>query len=77
MSPVTLAADRFVWLSRAMKWLATIGIVLVIGLSLLGVVYSDWTRNFLLARLGQTGAALPIDAQVVPSRLRSSPCRSA
>jgi hypothetical protein len=55
------AADRFVRLSRVMMWLATIGIVLAIGLTFLGVVFSDWTRNFLLARLGQTGAALPID----------------
>ena len=63
MSPSILpgSAARFVPLSRAMMWLATIGIVLVIGLSFLGVVFSDWTRNFLLARLGQTGAALPVD----------------
>src|SRR6185295_4933367 len=63
LSTLPGAAERFVRLSRAMMWLATIGIVLVIGLTLLGVIFSDWTRNFLLARLGQTGAALPIDAQ--------------
>jgi hypothetical protein len=61
LSTLPGAAERFVRLSRAMMWLATIGIVLVIGLSLLGAVFSDWTRNFLLARLGQTGAVLPID----------------
>jgi hypothetical protein len=60
--PAIAATHRFVRLSRLMVWLATIGIVLVIGLTLLGVALSDWTRNFLLARLGQTGAALPIDA---------------
>jgi len=63
LSAVSSTQHRFVRLSRMMMWLATIGIVLVIGLTLLGVIFSDWTRNFLLARLGQTGAALPIDAQ--------------
>jgi hypothetical protein len=62
IAPAPNAADRFVRLARVMMWLATIGMVLVIGLSLLGVVFADWTRNFLLARLGQSGAALPIGA---------------
>jgi hypothetical protein len=62
LSTVSFSQHRFVRLSRVMMWLATLGIVLVIGLTLLGVMLSDWTRNLLLARLGQTGAALPIDA---------------
>jgi hypothetical protein len=43
-----------------MVWLAGIGIILVIALTILALALSDWTRNLLLARLGQTGAALSL-----------------
>ena len=52
---------RFVRLARIMTGVTTIGIVLIAGLSALGFVIPDWARNALLARLGQTGAALPLN----------------
>jgi len=58
----SLAGGRFVRLSRAMMWLTTAGIVLIVALSALGFVVPEWTRNALLARLGQTGAAIPLNA---------------
>ena len=56
----THAPDRFIRLSRAMMWLTTLGIVLIAALSVLGFAIPEWARNALLARLGQTGAALPL-----------------
>jgi hypothetical protein len=56
MSP----AHRFVRLSRVMMWLTTLGIVLIATLSALSGFVPDWTRNVVLAKLGQAGAALPI-----------------
>jgi hypothetical protein len=38
----------------------TIGIALVLVLSVLAFLIPDWTRNLLLARLGQVGALLPV-----------------
>jgi len=52
---------RLVLLSRVMVWLAGIGIILVIVLTILALALSDWTRNLLLARLGEAGAALSLD----------------
>ena len=51
---------RLVLLSRVMVWLASIGIILVIVLTILALALSDWTRNLLLARLGQAGSALSL-----------------
>ncbi len=53
---------RLVRLSRAMAWVTTIGIALIVVLAVLGFLIPDWTRNILLARLGQAGAKLPLTA---------------
>jgi len=57
---MTSPSGQFVRLARTMMCLTTFGIVLIIGLSVLGFMIPDWTRNALLARLGQTAAALPL-----------------
>lgn len=54
------AAGRLARLSRAMMWVTTIGIGLIVVLSVVGFLIPDWTRNALLARLGQIGASLPL-----------------
>jgi len=54
------ASERLARLARAMIWVTTIGIALIVVLRALAFVIPDWTRNLLLARLGQTGAALPL-----------------
>jgi hypothetical protein len=54
------AAGRLARLSQAMMWVTTVGIGLIIVLTVLGFVIPDWTRNTLLARLGQVGSALPL-----------------
>src|SRR3977135_3930374 len=51
---------RLVPLSRMMVWLTSVGIILVIVLTILAFAFSDWPRNLLLARLGQAGATLPV-----------------
>lgn len=56
------AATKLVRLSRAMEWMSTIGIVLIVGL--IGAVFlvPSWTRNLLLTKLGEIGTRLPLDA---------------
>jgi hypothetical protein len=56
----TAAAGRLARLSQAMMWVTTIGIGLIVVLTVLGFLIPDWTRNALLARLGQVGFALPL-----------------
>jgi hypothetical protein len=51
---------RLVRLSGVMVWLTSVGIILVIVLTILAFAFSDWTRNLLLARLGQVAATLPV-----------------
>jgi hypothetical protein len=51
---------RLIRLSRAMAWVTTFGIGLVVILSALGAYIPEWTRNVVLAKLGQPGAALPL-----------------
>ena len=51
---------RLLRLSGVMVWLTSVGIILVIVLTILAFAFSDWTRNLLLARLGQVGATLPV-----------------
>lgn len=46
--------------SRAMAVVTTAGIVIVIVLMLAALAIPDWTRNLLLARLGQAGQTLPL-----------------
>ena len=56
----TAGAGRLARLSQAMMWVTTIGMVLIVVLTLLVFLVPDWTRNLLLARLGQLGGALPV-----------------
>ncbi|WP_022720948.1 DUF2975 domain-containing protein [Rhodopseudomonas sp. B29] len=56
------AAAKLVRLSRAMEWVTTIGIVLIVGLVGAAFVVPSWARNLLLARLGEIGGHLPLDA---------------
>ncbi|MFC0241081.1 DUF2975 domain-containing protein [Rhodopseudomonas telluris] len=56
------AAAKLVRLSRAMQWVTTIGIVLIVGLVGAAFVVPSWTRNVLLTKLGEIGARLPLDA---------------
>jgi hypothetical protein len=54
------ASDRLRRLCRMMKTITTIGIALI-AIAMIAVFFiPDWTRNFLLARLGQVGADLPL-----------------
>jgi DUF2975 family protein len=71
----TPSSTRLLRLSRAMVWLASIGIVLVIVLTILALVLSDWTRNLLLARLGQSGSslALTLDARLIAGAIVAVP----
>jgi len=71
----THAPARLVRLSRTMMWLTTLGIALIAALSVLGFAIPDWARNALLARLGQTGAALPLTpgTQVIAGAIAAVP----
>ncbi len=60
MSARTVTLDRISRLARAMEIVTGIGILLVVALGVLAFVIPDWTRNLLLAKLGQVGAALPV-----------------
>jgi hypothetical protein len=51
---------RLVRFSRAMAMVTTFGMVFIAAGMILGFIIPDWTRNFLLARLGQTGQSLPL-----------------
>ncbi|RED31949.1 hypothetical protein BJ123_11339 [Rhodopseudomonas thermotolerans] len=64
-SPLGLAdpaAARLVRLSRAMGWVTTVGIVLIVALVGAAFVVPSWARNLLLAKLGDIGNRLPLDA---------------
>lgn len=69
------AAGRLARLSQAMMWVTTVGIGLIVVLTVLGFVIPDWTRNALLARLGQVGSALPLTpaARLVASAIFAVP----
>jgi hypothetical protein len=58
--PHTADLDRVRRFSRAMAKVTTAGIVLIALLMVLVFLIPDWTRNFLLAKLGQAGADLPL-----------------
>src|SRR6266545_1351167 len=60
MSARTVTLDRISRLARAMEIVTGLGILLVVALGVLAFVIPDWTRNLLLAKLGQVGAALPV-----------------
>jgi hypothetical protein len=60
MHAPSVALDRLTRLSRAMEIVTVVGIVFVAGAMLLAFIIPDWTRNLLLAKLGQFGATLPL-----------------
>jgi hypothetical protein len=66
MPTLAVPFARLSRLSRAMEVVTLIGIALVVILSIAAVVIPDWTRNLLLAKLGQVGATLPVNA---PARM--------
>ena len=51
---------RFRAFARVMSFLTSLGIALIVILGALAFVIPSWTRNLLLARLGETGALLPV-----------------
>ncbi len=51
---------RFRNFARVMSVLTSLGIALIVVLGTLAFVIPSWTRNVLLARLGETGALLPV-----------------
>jgi hypothetical protein len=71
----TAGAGRLARLSQAMMWVTTIGIGLIVVLTALGFLIPDWTRNALLARLGQAGSALPLSlsARLVAGAISAVP----
>ncbi|MBI3436210.1 MAG: DUF2975 domain-containing protein [Proteobacteria bacterium] len=62
MPRFTVPFGRLARLSRGMEFVATIGMVLIAALTVLGLANPDWTRDMLLAKFGQTGSQLPITA---------------
>jgi hypothetical protein len=58
--PARATADKLVRISRAMTWITTVGMGLIVVLMVAGAFIPSWTRNLLLARLGETGAKLPV-----------------
>jgi len=59
-APLSVSLSRLARLSRALEIMADIGIALVATLTVACFLVPDWTRNLLLAKLGQVGAALPV-----------------
>src|SRR5262249_30756721 len=55
-----LDRGRLIRLSRAMEWVTTLGIVLIVVLMAIALFIPEWTRNVALAKLGAAGIALPI-----------------
>ena len=51
---------KLVRLSRNMAWLTSAGMVAIVALMVLAFLIPAWTRNILLARLGEVGANLPL-----------------
>lgn len=59
--PELTGAAKLTRLSRTMEWVTVAGMVLiVVGMSLAAVIPA-WSRNLLLARLGETGTRLPLE----------------
>jgi hypothetical protein len=61
-------SDRLRRFSKAMAMLTTLGILLTAVAMILVFLIPDWTRNLLLARLGQAGHGLSLS----PGRLIAS-----
>lgn len=73
--PTASSPDKLARLSRAMGWITTAGIVLIIVLMALAFIIPGWTRSLLLARLGETGAKLPLtpSSQVTAAAITAIP----
>jgi hypothetical protein len=52
--------ERLTRMSRAMEWVTAAGMVLIVAGMVLVAIIPDWSRNLLLARLGETGTRLPL-----------------
>jgi hypothetical protein len=62
-TPLPSPLRRIARLSRTMETMTDIGIALVVILTIACFLVPDWSRNLLLAKLGQAGAALPVTPQ--------------
>ena len=62
-TPLSVPLSRIARLSRALEIMTDIGITLVAVLTVACFLIPDWSRNLLLAKLGQVGAALPVTPQ--------------
>jgi hypothetical protein len=60
MTSLSLPFSHLARVSRLMEIVTDIGIVLIILLVTACFLIPDWTRNLLLAKLGQAGAVLPV-----------------
>ena len=60
MSALAMGLARLTRLSRTMEIVTVLGIVVIVGSMALAVVIPDWTRNILLAKLGQFGTTLAL-----------------
>jgi hypothetical protein len=63
MTTLSAPLNRLARLSRVMEIMTDLGIVLVLVLTVACFLIPDWSRNLLLAKLGQVGAALPVTPQ--------------
>jgi hypothetical protein len=66
---LSVPLGRIARLSRALEIATDIGIALVATLTVACFLIPDWSRNLLLAKLGQAGAALPVTP---PARLAAA-----
>jgi Protein of unknown function (DUF2975) len=60
MSTALFLPNRLIRFSRAMVTVTTFGIAFIALAMTLVFIIPDWTRNLLLARLGQAGVGLPL-----------------
>jgi DUF2975 family protein len=60
MPALTVPFSRLARVSRGLEIITDIGIALVIVLMVACFLIPDWSRNLLLAKLGQAGALLPV-----------------
>ena len=58
--PTHAAGDKLTRFSRTMSWITILGMGLIVVLTIVAALSPAWTRNLLLARLGETGAVLPV-----------------
>src|ERR1700741_5472105 len=63
MTTLSGPLNRLACLSRVMEIINALGIVLVLVLTVAYLLIPDGSRNLLLAKLGQVGAALPVTPQ--------------